>query len=183
MKQLLVLLFLFISIYCCAQPSDFILLKKNNRTVSTYFAGGTINFTSVSGTYIEANITSIKKDTLFLQEYIVRQVPTQLGVYVLDTSFYYDQYHYNQIKAIGRTGRHFDLGGSGAALMGGGILLTVASGVVYLADNKNFSPKLLGAAVGLFGVGYLLSKVSGKGIVIGKKYSFVYVKASDNKKG
>ena len=183
MKKLLILLSFFISIYCVAQPSDFILLKKNNRTVSTFFAGGTINFTTVSSVYIEANITSIKNDTLFLQEYIVRQVPTQLGVYILDTSFYYGRYHYNQIKAIGRTGRHFDLGGSGAALMGGGALLTVASGVVYLADNKNFSPKLLAGAVGLFGVGYLLSKASDKGTGIGKKYSFVYIKASDNKKG
>jgi len=182
MKQPLLFLCLFIYTQTFAQPSDFILLKKNNRTVSTYFAGSNINFTSASGTYIQAIINSINNDTLFLKEYIVRQVPTQLGVYILDTSFYYAQFHYNQIKAIGKTGRRFDLGGSGAALMGGGILLTVASGVVYLADNKKFSPELLAASVGLFGVGYLLSKQSGKGMVIGSKYSLVYIKAADNKK-
>ena len=110
-------------------------------------------------------------------------MPTQLGIYILDTNFYYYQNSYHQIKAIGKSGRHFDWAGSGAVLMGGGILLTVASGVVYLADNKKFSPELLIAAVGLTGVGYLLSKQSGKGMVIGKKYSLLYVKASDNKKG
>jgi len=182
MKKLLLLVFVFTTAASFGQASDFILFKKKDRTLKTYFAGGQISFTAVSGAYIEANITAIKNDTLFLKQYIVRQVPTQLGVYVLDTSFYYAQYHYNQILSIGKTGRHFDWGGSGAALMGGGLLLTVASGVVYLADNKKFSPELLGASVGLFGVGYLLSRASGKGMIIGKKYSLVYIKATDNKK-
>jgi hypothetical protein len=35
----------------------------------------------------------------------------------------------------------------------------------------------MGAAAALAGVGYLLSRVNNKGIVIGKKYSFVYVQA------
>ncbi len=181
MKQLLLLTFLFTSFDIIAQPSDFILLKKKDRTISTFFSGGTIHFTSVNGTYIDANITSIKNDTLYLQEYIVRQMPTQLGVYILDTSYYYAQFHYNQIKAIGKTGRRFDWSGSGAALMGGGIVLTVASGVVFLIDNKKFSPELLGAAVALTGIGYLLTKQSGKGMEIGKKYLLLYVKASDKK--
>jgi hypothetical protein len=66
--------------------------------------------------------------------------------------------------------------------MGGGLLLTIASGVVFLADNKKFSPELLGAAVGLAGLGYLMTRTSGKGMVIGKKYSLVYIKATDSKK-
>lgn len=183
MKQWVLLFSIFITIHSYAQPSDFILLKKNDRTITTYFAGTNIHFVSQSGAFIEANITRIKNDTLFLKGYITRQVPTALGVYILDTSFYYYQYHYNQIKAIGKTGRHFDWGGSGAALMGGGALLTVAGGVVFLADNKKFSPQLLAASVGLFGLGYLLSTQSGKGMVIGNKYSLLYIKASDNRKG
>lgn len=107
---------------------------------------------------------------------------TQLGVYILDTSFYYYQYHYKDIAAIGKTGRRFDWSGSGGALMGGGLLLTIASGVVYLADNKKFSPELLAASVGLAGVGYLLSKSGSKGMVIGKKYSMEYIRATEIKK-
>jgi hypothetical protein len=105
-----------------------------------------------------------------------------MGFYVLDTSFYYSTYHYKEIASIGKSGRRFDWGGSGGALMGGGLLLTVASGVVYLADNKKFSPELLAASVGLFGVGYLLSRSGGKGMIIGKKYSLVYIKATEKKK-
>ena len=183
MKQVFLITCLFISLECLSQSSDFILFKNRDRTIATWFTGTDIKFIDKNGTYIEGKITAIKNDSIFLKQYIIRQMPTQLGIYILDTNFYYYQNSYHQIKAIGKSGRHFDWAGSGAVLMGGGILLTVASGVVYLADNKKFSPELLIAAVGLTGVGYLLSKQSGKGMVIGKKYSLLYVKASDNKKG
>ncbi len=174
---------LFIAIQTFAQSSDFILVKNKDRTIATWFTGTEIKFTDKSGAYIEGKITAIKNDSLFIKEYVIRQIPTQLGVYILDTTYYYYQNHYNQVKAIGKSGRHFDWAASGGVLMGGGILLTVASGVVFLTDNKKFSPELLIAAAGLTGVGYLLSRQSGKGMVIGKKYSLVYIKASDNKKG
>jgi hypothetical protein len=182
MKTVVTAILMFCAGNVFAQASDFILFKKKGITQKTYFTGSTIIFTSKSGANIEANILAIKNDSLFLQQYITRPVMTQLGVYVLDTSFYYYQYHYKDIASIGKTGRRFDWAGSGGALMGGGLLLTVASGVVYLADNKKFSPELLAASVGLMGVGYLLSRSAGKGMVIGKKYSLEYVRTSDNKK-
>lgn len=181
MKTIFIITFLFCLSGAFAQASDFILFKKKGITQKTYFAGSTIIFTSNTGANIEANILSIKNDSVFLRQYITRPVMTQLGVYVLDTSFYYYQYHYKDIAAIGKTGRRFDWASSGGALMGGGILLTVASGVVYLADNKKFSPELLAAAVGLTGVGYLLSRSGGKGMEIGKKYSLEYIKATEKK--
>jgi hypothetical protein len=183
MKQALYIITIFISIQSFAQSSDFILFKNKERTMATWFPGTEIKFTDKNGAYIEGRITAIKNDSLFIKEYIIRQIPTQLGIYILDTTYYYYQNHYNQVMSIGKSGRHFDWAASGGVLMGGGILLTVASGVVFLADNKKFSPELLIAAVGLTGVGYLLSRNSGKGMVIGKKYSLAYIKASDNKKG
>ncbi len=182
MRIILVFVFTIIAAASFAQASDFILFRQKERTVQTFFSGSQIKFTSTNGAYIEANILGIRNDSLFLQQYITRPVMTQLGVYILDTSFYYTTYHYKQIASIGKSGRRFDWGGSGGALMGGGLLLTVAGGVVYLVDNKKFSPELLAASVGLFGVGYLLSRSAGKGMVIGKKYSIVYVKATENKK-
>lgn len=182
MRTFLVFVFTIIVTAVFAQPSDFILFRHKERTVQTFFSGGQIKFTSTNGAYIEANILAIRNDSLYLQQYITSPVMTQLGVYVLDTSFYYSAYHYKQIASIGKSGRRFDWGGSGGALMGGGLLLTVASGVVYLADNKKFSPELLAASVGLFGVGYLLSRSGGKGMAIGKKYSLVYIKATEKRK-
>ena len=182
MKLLPLFIFSFAVLKLPAQQPDFILLKHKERTVATYFPGSNIKFTTSGGVYVEAIIKAVKNDTLFLKGYVIRQVPTQLGIYILDTNYYYSQYHYKEIKAIGKNGRHFDWGASGATLMGGGLLLTVASGVVYLADRNKFSPELMAVSAGLFGVGYLLAKTSGKGMVIGKKYSLVYVAANSNKK-
>lgn len=177
MKYFLFLTLIISSLFSSAQSSDFILLKQKSRTVATYFPGTDIKYTALNGAYTQAIITDIKNDSLFLKEYVIRALPTQLGVYILDTSFYYKTIHYNEIKAIGKSGRRFNWAGSGAALMGGGILLTVASGISYLVDSKKFSPELLAASAGLAGVGYLLTRVSDAGMVIGKKYSLVYVKA------
>ena len=173
MKQLLVFIFSLVVLKLSAQQQDFIILKHKERTVATYFTGSTIKFTTVNNAYVEAKITGVRNDSLFLKAYVIRQVPTQLGIYILDTNYYYNQYHYKEIKSIDKRGRRFDWGASGATLMGGGLVLTAASGIVYLVDRKKFSPGLLAASAGLFGVGYFSSRKSGKGIVIGKKYSLV----------
>lgn len=183
MKVLLFFVAFFITRQAVAQRGDFVLFKKNNRTISSYYAGNNIAFTNPQGSYIEASITDIKNDTLYLRQFIVRQIPTTLGVYVLDTvASYRYQYHYNEIKAIGRAGGKFNASGSAATLMGGGALLTVASGVVYLADRNKFSPQLMFGAMGLAGIGYAMARLTGKGMIIGKKYSLVYVEVSNNKK-
>ncbi len=182
-RILLLLVLLLTGSQTFAQSSDVILLKRNKKTIKRYFAGTDINITTTTGAYINGNITKIKNDTLFLKQFVIRQMPTQLGVYVLDTiATYYYNYHYNQIKAIGKTGRRFNLSASAASLLGGGILLTVASGVVYLVDRKNFSPALLIASASLAAIGYVMAKTGGKGIIIGKKYSLVYLGIADNKK-
>ena len=186
MKPMLLIIFLFITAPLFSQPpqsADFVLFKKHHTTIGSYHTGDEISFTNPDGAFIEAKITDIKNDTLFLRQFIIQQVPTNLGVYILDTvGSYRYAYHYNQIKAIGRTGPKFNLSGSAASLMGGGIVLAVASGVVYLADRDKFSPPLLIGAVGLAGIGYLMAKLGGKGMVIGKKYKLVYVEVTNNKK-
>ena len=171
-----------LSLFCQSRQADFILLKKHDRTIGSFYAGENIAFTNPDGAYIEANITGIRNDTLFLRQFIVQMVPTNLGIFVPDTvGSYRYAYHYNQIKAIGRTGRKFDLSGSAASLMGGGVVLAVASGVVYLADRQKFSPPLLIGSLGLAGIGYLIAKTGGKGMVIGRKYKLVYVEVTNNK--
>lgn len=183
MKYAILIIFFFIGQHLFCQSADFILFKKNHKTIGTYYAGNTINFTNQQGSYIEALITQIKNDTLFLRQFVVQQVPTNLGVYILDTvASYRYQYHYNQIKAIGKSGSKFNVSASAATLMGGGVLLTVASAVVYLADREKFSPKLMIGGAALAGIGYLMARLGGKGMIIGKKYSLVYVGVSNNKK-
>lgn len=170
--------FLFlISVECFSQPSDFIILKKKGKTIHSYYAGTSIEFITKSGAYRNGLINKIKNDTLYIQEFLVRQIPTTLGTYILDTagSFRY-AYHYNQLHSFGPKKQKFNLKGSGASLIGGGILLILGSSVVYLADRDKFSPELLGAAVALTGLGYLLNHSGSKGIIVGKKgYVIAYM--------
>ena len=182
MKIILPLL-LLLAVSCYSQSADFIILKHHHKTVRTFFAGTNIDFTSAGGAYINAQINGIKNDTLFLQEFIIRYLPTTLGTYIIDTAgSYHYKFHYNQIKALGAIKkRGFDKRGSGASLLGGGIVLTIASGVVYLVDRKNFSAPLLIASAALGTIGYFWAKSGGKALVIGKKYKLVYMDMSNKK--
>src|SRR6476660_4074110 len=162
-------------VYCClmffslgvhAQQSDFIILKKKNKTLHSYYAGTQIEFMTNTGAYRDALITAIANDTLYLQEFLIRRYQTQLGFFITDTAGSYRYaYHHNQIASIGKKRKGFNVRGSGAGLMGGGILLTVGSGVVYLVDRDKFSPGLMIGSAALALAGYFMSKAGSKGIV------------------
>jgi hypothetical protein len=183
MKLIFLILF-FITTTSFSQSADFIQLKKNNKTVASFYSEMNIAFTSETGSYIDALITGIKEDTLYLQQFIIRYLPTNFGTYIVDTvGSYRYKYHYNQILAIGRKEKtNFNIKGSGAALLGGGAVLTLASGIIYVADRKKFSAPLLLASVGLGALGYFIAKGSkhGNAYVIGKKYKLVYMNMGNN---
>ncbi len=182
MKLFLPILF-FISTASFAQSADFLILKKKNKTIKTFYSGSEIAFTLNSGAFINASIQGIKNDSLYLQEFIIRYLPTTIGTYIIDTAGSYRYiFHYNQIKAIGqREKTNFNRKGSGAALFGGGVLLTLASAVVYVADREKFSAPLLIASAGLGTLGYFMAKGKkyGGGMLIGKKYKLVYMNMSN----
>lgn len=175
---------LLISTSLFSQSADFIVLKKRNKTISTFYSGSNISFTAESGAFINASISGIKNDSLYLQEFVIRYQPTTIGTYVIDTAGSYRyKYHYKQIMAIGqKANTNFNTRGSGAALFGGGVLLTLGSGVIYLADREKFSTPLLLASVGLGTLGYFMAKGKkrGSGMLIGKKYKLVYMNMSND---
>ncbi len=170
----------FCAVSCTAQPSDILILKKNNRTLHTFFPGNEINF-STSTRYFNAIITSINHDSLFLIQYDVRQMPTNLGVYVLDTvGIYRFAINYKEIIALGEIkSNKFNWSGSGGALFGGGLLLTTVGLGTWLFTKPNTryyaSPYLIGGAAILGGIGYLILKSGNKKMALGKKYSLEYI--------
>lgn len=184
MKYFLPILLLY-STASFSQSADFIMLKKHNKTVTTFYSGTHIAFTSESGAFIDALIKGIKNDTLYLQEFVIRYTPTTIGTYIIDTAGSYQyKFNYNQIRVIGQKEKtNFNVKGSGAALLGGGILLTLASAVVYVVDREKFSAPLLIASVGLGTIGYFLAKGKkhGGGMVVGKKYKLFYMNMSNQK--
>jgi hypothetical protein len=181
MKTVIVLTIITLcSIYCVAQPSDILILKKNNRTLQTFFPGNEMAF-KTSARYYDGFIRYINHDSLFLIQYDIRQIPTNLGVYMLDTVATYPfAVNYKEITGFGEMRKNkFDWSGSGGALLGGGVLLTTVGLGTWLFTKPNTryyaSPYLVGGAAILAGIGYLLIKSGNKGMRLGKKYSLEYI--------
>lgn len=166
---------------CFSQPSDFIILKKDQRTLKSFFAGSHIAFETDRGIY-SGQITLVKNDSLFINQYDIRQVPTNLGVYMLDTiAMYRLGFNYsNIIKIENEARRGFNLAASGASLFGGGVLITaVGLGTwIFTKPGTQYyaSPALVITSAALGGIGYLLLKSNSSNYSIGKKYQLEYVK-------
>ena len=82
---------LFLQVQAIAQQADFIVLKKNNKTITNFYSGMNIAFTAKSGAHIDALINGIKDDTLYLQQFIIQYLPTNIGTVIIDTV---GSYHY-----------------------------------------------------------------------------------------
>lgn len=164
-----------------SQPSDFIVLKKDQRTVKSFFAGSNIGFKTANGSYT-GQITSVKKDSLFINQYDVRQVLTNFGFYVIDTvATYRLVFNYKDIiKVENQKRKGFNWAASGGTLFGGGILITAVGLGTWIFTKPetqyHASPALVISAGALAGVGYLLLRSSSSYYSIGKKYQLEYVK-------
>ena len=176
-------LFLLLLIPFCGgafAQNDLLILKKNQRKVTTYYPGSEIDF-STADRYYEAYITSIKHDSLFLVQYDIRRVVTTVGAVISDTvSEYHFAVNYRSIISLGKKREGFDWNASGAALFGGGSLLTAAGLATWVFSKPNTRyyarPALVIGAAALAGVGYLLMHSGNKTMVLGKKYSLNYIK-------
>lgn len=178
--------FVFLAIISCiytaglSQPSDFIVLKKHHQTVKSFFAGSNISFATTDGYYL-GQITSIKKDSLFINQYDVRQRQTNLGVYVLDTvATYRLVFNYKDILKIGREKRKgFNWSASGESLFYGGILITAVGLGTWIftkpGTEYHASPLIVISGAALAGIGYVLLR-SNNTSSIGKKYHLEYIK-------
>ena len=165
----------------CAAQNDLLILKKNNRTVESFFPGSEIDF-STNTRYFEANVSSIEKDSVFLVQYDVRRVySTNLGVFILDTvAQYHFGINYRDIISFGKKRKNFDWNSSGAALFGGGALLTTAGLITWIFAKPNTRyyarPELVIGAAALATTGYFLMKTGNKTRKLGKKYTLHYIK-------
>jgi hypothetical protein len=163
-----------------AAQNDLLILKKHNRTIQSFYPGSEIDFSTSTREYY-ASITSITKDSLFLVQYDVRRVYTNLGVFVLDTvAEYHFVVNYHDILSLEKTRQNFDWSGSGAALFGGGTILTAAGLITWIFAKPNTRyyarPSLVIGAAALATAGYFLMKTGDKTRKLGKKYKLQYIK-------
>lgn len=167
-----------------AQSSDLISLRKGRKVLQTFFKGQNIIFTTKTGASRDALITNIKNDSIFLQEFLIMRIPTTYGGYILDTAGSYRYaYSYKDMYIFPKKEkRGFNLGNSGASLLTGGVILSLASGVGYFVNRDNFSPGLLIASAGAALIGFVLTKKTGEPILIGKKkYNLQYINLQKDK--
>jgi hypothetical protein len=164
-----------------SQPSDFIILKKNQRTVKSFFSGSNISFETDRG-YYTGQINAIQKDSLFLSQFDIQPVLTRLGVTVLDTIAVYKlSFNYKEIIKVGNQKKKgFNLAASGGSLFGGGILITAFGLGTWIftkpGTEYHASTALIVASGALAGIGYLLLKSNNSTYNIGKKYQLEYIK-------
>lgn len=181
MKHIFFILLLLCAAEGYGQSADFISLKKRNKTIKNYFSGSSISFITNSGGNFNVHIDQIRKDSLSVTEFIIGQVPTRLGVYVLDTlARYHYRFHHNEIRSVYYEKKGFSFSRSGASLMGGGLLLILGTGISYILRPGQTSLGLLGVGAGLGVIGYFLTRLQLTRYPIGKKYRLRYVAVTAN---
>lgn len=166
-----------------AQRSDFIVLKKNNKTLKSLFSGTNVSFVAEGQVY-SGNINRIEKDSVFITQYDIRRLPTNLGVYMIDTisALVYPVY-YKTISEVMKDKEGFDWGASGASLLGGGALITtvgLATWIFTKKDSRYYAgPKLVGGSALAALAGYILLKSNKSTYIINKKVTLQYISAKN----
>lgn len=175
-----------------AQPSDYIVLKKkNNRTLKTYFPGTFLSAVTYTGFTLNGVIRQIKNDSVFIEQWEVRQVPTQFGVPALDTIVYTIRMHYQEIRqylyTTSRSGISTRRGGGmiqQIMIIGGaGFIVLEAVNTIYRGESFSDGNKLtvMAIAAGIATTGILWKHLQSRGDRTGKKYKVIYVKMSGKK--
>lgn len=183
MRYLLIGIFVLASATSFAQ-ADFLILKKNRKVVKKFYPGNEFIFSSYEGNF-SGKIRDIARDSVFMVYYDIQRIPLMNGGVIIDTArTYYFAVPYTSITELGEKRTGFNWNASGAALLGGGTLLTAAGLASWVFSEKNTryyaSPELVGAAAALAVVGYFLARTGGKTMKLGKKYKLEYIKLKDD---
>ena len=142
----------YLFILCCffylpaSAQNDLLVLKKNNKTIQSFYPGSPFIFSTANGNF-NTYITGIQKDSIYVVQYDIRTVPTNLGIYVLDTVARYNfGINYRDIISLGKMNNHFDWSASGGALFGG---LHRPAGCLRFAAQSVGGGEVLGQAGGV----------------------------------
>lgn len=164
---------------CCAlatfaQPG-FVVLRKHNQTIKTYFPTSYIIFQLSNKQWIEGRIKTIKDDSIYLNQMALRHVINYLGLFAIDTvRLGIFKVSVNEIYALPKEKESFGFIKNGSLLQIGAIGYTglnIINGLgksepVFEGDNLTN----LGVAAGVFALGTLLHSTYHSTYILGKKY-------------
>jgi hypothetical protein len=181
---ILITLILF-SISSNAQ-NDFVLLKKNDRTIQRFFKDNSIDFYTKDGNHLSGIINKFHGDTLYLAFPQTRMVMTQFGTTMNDTTgFNYFNIPLRDISII--AANRLSAATVGNIILKIGVL--AASIILINKIHVNGLPQNTYAVQ--YGAGILLNvgmlfinpfkQHHPSGFVIGKKYQLVEINMPDGK--
>ena len=157
--------------------ADMVVLRnKQGRTIKSYFRGMPIDFGDLSGREVMGIVRKVDRDTIFIQQYDIRQAYTQWGTSVLDTvTAYLLKYHYNEISWIRKPSENFEFVRNGTIFMigGTGYLLLHVFNAAYLKEPVIWSTVAI--AGGIAAGGFLMHKLRKKKYMIGRNYHMEYI--------
>ena len=163
----------------CAQvkTSDMVVLRnKQGHTIKSYFSGMPIDFGDRGGREVSGVVKKIDYDTIFIQQFDIRQAYNRWGTYVMDTvTTYLLKYHYNEISWIRKPSARLEFVRDGTIFMIGGTayLLLHVINAAYLKEPVVGSTVAIAAGVAVGGL--VMKKLRKRKYTIGKKYSLVYI--------
>lgn len=165
-----------------AQGSDIISVRKaNGRVIKSFISGVPITFYTRNNTLVQGTIREIRNDSVLINSYAIRIVPTHLGVTMVDTAArWVDAVHYRDIKNIevfrrrrfvrGKIGRLLIIGGAGY------LVLNLFNGKYLnqpITEKENL--RSLGAAAAALGSGIIIQKFLPVNRFSRKRHQIVYI--------
>jgi hypothetical protein len=159
---------------------DMVVLRNNqSRTVKSYFSGRTIEFGASNGRVIGGMIRKIERDTLFIQQYDIRQAYSMWGTQVQDTiSTYFLRYHYNEILWIRKDKASFELLRNGTLFMVGGSAYTALHLFNAAYQKEPVIWSTVAISTGIAAAGFVMNKLRKRRYTIGEKYELKYINTS-----
>ena len=182
MRKLLLVILLF-SFHFAHSQSDFLVLKKKDRTIQTFMPGFTITFQLNNHQWLQGIIKKIERDSIFIREVKIQPVYGAWGFAGYDTGILsLLKFHVNDIIAFPApekpfafitNGLFFQIGAAGYAGLN---IINGISRKEKIFDNKN--SVRLGIASVIFGMGELLHLSHPGNMMLGKKYHLLYIRAA-----
>jgi hypothetical protein len=151
--------------------SDWLVLKKNGKTIKTYMPGARIDFLTTNKTPVSGVMYKLRNDTLYLIQFDIRMMPTKTGGILNDTiTQKTNPYLIKHIGYITKQKESFRYIKNGTIFMiGGGAYAGLhLINAAILSDPVDW--KVVGIAGGVFAFGFLLKMLHKEEMTLGKKY-------------
>jgi len=161
--------------------SDFIVLKKRNTSLKTYFVGTYMSLVLSNDELLGGYIKKIQNDTVYIRPFTLQVYLNAFGFATTDTAWSsIVRVAIKNIKGVPNIKRSFEYIRDGSLIeigAGGYILLNIINNLSHkepLFGEQN-APRL-GTAAGVFAVGLLLQLTRQPYITLGKRYHLDYIR-------